>query len=91
MFWVITAFNFPARSSSASLRWAALGWASSASTPVPVEQEEFCPVGHEKAAAQNLLRRVGVLLMVQPVLAAEVRDAALGGHARAAEKRDILR
>ena len=31
MFWVMTAFSFPSRSHWASFRWAALGWASSAS------------------------------------------------------------
>ena len=28
MFWVTTASSFPAASSSASFKWAALGWAS---------------------------------------------------------------
>ena len=31
MFWVMTAFSFPAASHSASFRWAALGFASGAS------------------------------------------------------------
>ena len=40
--------------------------------------------------AENLLGRIVILLVVKPVLAAEVGDAALGGNARAAEE-DYIR
>ena len=55
---------------------------------VPVKAVEFLRPGVEKGAAEDLLRRVVVLLVVQPVHTAEIGDAALGGHPRPAEKDD---
>ncbi len=54
---------------------------------IPVEAVELLGALFPERVAQNLLGRVIVFLMVEPVHTAEVRDAALGGHARTAEKR----
>ena len=58
---------------------------------VAVEVEERAGVGVEEAAADHLLGRIGVLLRVQAVRAAEIGDAALGGHACAAEEHQAAR
>ena len=57
---------------------------------VVVEAVELLRILLEEGVAQNGLRGILVLLVVQAVHAAEIRDAALGGHARPAEKDDIL-
>ncbi len=44
----------------------------------------------EKGVGEDGLGRVGVVLVVEAVHAAEVRDAALGGDARPAEKDDAV-
>ena len=51
-----------------------------------VEVEELARVRVEEAAADHLFGRVPMLLRVEAVRAAEVGDAAFGGHARAAEE-----
>ena len=43
----------------------------------------------KKGMAQNFLRRVFVLLVIQPVHAAKIRNAAFGRNACSAEKHDI--
>ena len=53
---------------------------------VPVEAVKFLRPGVEEGAAEDLLRGPGVLLVVQAVHTAEIRDAALGAHPRPAEK-----
>ena len=40
--------------------------------------------------AQNGLRRIFILLIVQPIYASEIRDAALRGDAGTAEKDDVV-
>ena len=55
-----------------------------------VKTVELLRMVQEKMMAQNLLRRPGVMLVIQPVHAAEIRDSALGGHARPAKKHDMF-
>ena len=55
-----------------------------------IEVEEVPRVLFEERVAQHGLRRVFELLMVESVYRPEVRDAALGGDAGAAEKDDAL-
>ena len=57
---------------------------------VVVEAVELLRILLEEGVAQNGLRGILVLLVVQAVHAAEIRDAALGRYARPAEKDDIL-
>ena len=57
---------------------------------IPVKTEEFFRMGTVKAVAQYGLRRIVVLLMVQTIHAAEVRDPALGGDTGSAKKYDIV-
>ena len=80
MFWVMTAFSFPSRSSLARRRWAALGFAP----------RKLLRVRFPEGVAQDGLGRVVVFLMVEAVHAAEIRDAALGGHTCTAKKDDVL-
>ena len=54
-----------------------------------VEAVIFLRIAVEKAPAQNLLRRILPLLIIKPVRAAEIGDAALRRDARTAEKHDI--
>ena len=55
-----------------------------------VEPVEFCGLAEEKRVAENGLRRILVLLIVQTVYRTEIRDAALGRNACAAEKDDVV-
>ena len=56
-----------------------------------IEVEEFFGVGIKKAAAEHGLRVVlEALLMIEPILAAKIRDAAFGGDAGAAEEDDCV-
>ena len=55
-----------------------------------VKAEEFFRVLLEKRVAQNRLRGIFIFLPVQPVRAAKIRDAGFRGHARAAEKDDVV-
>lgn len=57
---------------------------------IPVKTEEFFRMGTVKAVAQYGLRRIVVLLMVQTIHAAEVRNAAFGGDAGTAEKYNVI-
>ena len=57
---------------------------------VPVEAEKFLRPFFKKGVAEHGLRRVVVLLVVQPVHAAEVGDTALSGHPRPAEEDDAV-
>ena len=50
----------------------------------------FLRVFLKKRVGQNLLRRILVFLIVKPVHAAEIRDAALRRDAGAAEKHDVV-
>lgn len=52
----------------------------------PVELKKALWVGHKIGVAQNRLRRLVIVLVVQPVHAAEIRNTRLRGHPRAAEK-----
>lgn len=51
-----------------------------------VELKKFRRVLYKKGVRQNFFRRPGPLLMIQAVLRAEIRDAALTRDARPAEK-----
>jgi hypothetical protein len=86
MFCVMTAFSFPCRSHSASFRCAALGFGAGQAELFVVESVILLRQRSKKEVAQNLLRRIGVFLVVQAVDAAEVRHAALRGDAGPAEK-----
>ena len=55
-----------------------------------VKFEEIFRVLIEKRVAQDRLGRIVEFLVIQAVRAAEVRDAGLGRHARAAEKHDVV-
>ena len=57
---------------------------------IPVKTEKFFRMGTVKAVAQYGLRRIVVLLMVQTVHAAEVRNPAFGGDAGTAEKYNVI-
>jgi len=57
---------------------------------IPVEPVKFLGSSHIEGVAQNGLRRVCILLVIQTVGTPEIRDLALGGHACTAEKYDIL-
>ena len=57
---------------------------------VPVKPEKVFRFSHKKGVGEHLLRRIIVFLIVQAVHAAEVRNPALGGNARASEKNDIF-
>ena len=85
MFWVTTAFSLPSRSSFASRRWAALGFADEL---IAVKTVKLLRVLLPESVTQDGFRRVGVLLMIKSVHTAEVRDAALGGNARPAKEHD---
>ena len=56
----------------------------------PVEVVKLRLMGLIKAVAQHGFRRIPELLMIQAVHTAEIRNAAFRGHARAAEKHDIV-
>ena len=56
---------------------------------VAVEAVELLRIFLEKGVAQNGLRRVLVLLVVQPVHAAEVGDSGLRAYPRAAEEHNV--
>ena len=53
---------------------------------IAVERVKLFGVPFKKTVRKDALGRVLVLLAVQPVLRAEIGDAALRAHARAAEK-----
>ena len=57
---------------------------------VAVKAEELLRPAFEKIVGQNFLRRPAVFLVIQPVRAAEIRDAGLRGHTGSAEKDDIV-
>ena len=57
---------------------------------VAVKAEKFLRVSLVEAVAEDGLRRVIVLLAVEPVRAAEIRDAALRADPRAAEKDNVI-
>ena len=57
---------------------------------IAVEAVELLGALFPEGVAQDRLGRVIVFLMVEAVHTAEVRDAALSGHARTAEKDDVL-
>ena len=57
---------------------------------VPVEAVELGGIFLKKRVAQDRLRGVVVLLVIQPVGAAEIRDAGLGGNTGPAEEHDVL-
>ena len=48
-------------------------------------------VRHEEGMAQDRLGRIVILLVIQAVHAAKIRDAALGRHTGSAKKYDIIR
>ena len=56
----------------------------------PVELVVFLRVPRKKCVAQDRLGRVFLLLIVQAVDTAEIGYSAFGGHARPAEKHDII-
>ena len=56
-----------------------------------VELKKFRRVLYKKGVRQNFFRRPGPLLMIQAVLRAEIRDAALTRDARPAEKHGAVR
>ena len=55
-----------------------------------VETVKFLGFGEEKRVAQDGFRRILVLLIVQTVHRAEIRNAAFGRDARTAEKYDVV-
>ena len=55
-----------------------------------IEAVKLLGFAQEERMAENGLRRVFVLLVVQTVHRAEIRNAALGRYARTAEKDDIV-
>ena len=55
-----------------------------------VETVEFFRFPHKKCMADDRLRRIVILHMIQTVLAPEIRNSALRRDARAAEKDDII-
>ena len=55
---------------------------------LPVKAEEILRPALVKAVGNDRFGRIFELLVIQAVHAAEVRDAGLGGHARAAEEYD---
>ena len=55
-----------------------------------VEIKKFCGVPLIKAVGEHRLGRVFEFLVIQPVHRAEIRDAALGRYARAAEKHHVF-
>ena len=57
---------------------------------IVVEAVKLLGVFAVKAVAQNGFRRIIILLVVQPVHTAEIRNAALGGDAGAAKKDDVI-
>ena len=57
---------------------------------IPVEPVKFLRMPLKKRMAQNRLRRIVILHMIQPVHASEIRDTALRRHARTAEKDNIV-
>lgn len=57
---------------------------------IPVEPVKFLGSSHIEGVAQNGLRRVCILLVIQTVSTPEIRDLTLGGHACTAKKYDIL-
>ena len=56
---------------------------------VPVESVKFLRLSHIEGMAQDRLRRIIILLVVQSVRTPEIRNMALRGHAGTAEKYDI--
>ena len=57
---------------------------------IPVKAEKFLRMLLIKRMTQHHLRRIVVLLMIQPVGAAEILDAAFGADAGPAEKHDTV-
>lgn len=57
---------------------------------VPVKLIELLRMGHKKAVAKHGLRRIVILLVVQAVHTAKIRDSRLRAHPRAAKKHDIV-
>ena len=57
---------------------------------VPVEPVELCRMPVKIGAAENRFRRYVVLLVIQAVLTAEVRNPALGGNTCSAEKHNAV-
>ena len=55
---------------------------------IPVETVKLFRIPVEKGVGKDLFRRIIILLIVQPVRAAKVRDPALRGDAGTAEKDD---
>jgi hypothetical protein len=55
-----------------------------------VEPVEILGVLVEERVAEDRLGGIVEFLVVEPVHAAEVRDAGLRGHARAAEEHDVI-
>ena len=56
---------------------------------IPVKTVKLLGVLLPERVAQNLLGRVIVFLVVQPVHTAEIRDTALGGNARPAKENNV--
>ena len=57
---------------------------------IPVKTEKFFRMGTVKAVTQYGLRRIVVLLMVQTVHAAEIRNPTFGGDTGTAEKYNVI-
>ena len=57
---------------------------------ITVKAVKLLGVRFPEGVAQDGLGRVVIFLMVEAVHAAEIRDAALGGHACTAKKDDVL-
>ena len=85
MFWVTTAFSVPARSSSASFKWAV-----QAQHLIPVKPVKLLRPADEIGVAEDRLRRLAVLLVINPVHTSEIGDAALGRYTRSTKKNDII-
>ena len=57
---------------------------------IPVEFEELLRVRPVKGVRQHGLGRIFVLLVIEPVLAAEIRDTGLRGDTGSAEEHDVV-
>ena len=90
MFWVTTAFSLPSRSSFAQPQVGRVGLCPLHDELIAVKTVKLLRVLLPEGMAQDGFRRVGVLLMIKSVHAAEVRDAALGGNARPAKDTMLL-
>ena len=56
---------------------------------LPVKPVELLGIPHKEGMADDLLRRIIILLVVETVYASEVGYAAFGGHARSAKEYNV--